>query len=70
MVISTSTSNPDTRKARNLAANPACTISARLTGLDLVLEGEARRVTEPEVLEKAAAQYRAGGWPAQVEGVH
>src|ERR1700704_3431343 len=38
------TSNPNARKARNLAANPACTISARLDGIDLILEGEAIRV--------------------------
>jgi hypothetical protein len=27
------TSGPETRKARNLAANPACTISCRLEGI-------------------------------------
>jgi hypothetical protein len=62
------TSSPTARKARNLAANPACTISARLPGIDLVLEGEAARVVDPEVLEPVAARYRADGWPAQVEG--
>src|SRR6266508_3411494 len=35
------TSGPGTRKARNLSANPACTISVRLTGIDLVVEGDA-----------------------------
>ena len=35
------TSGPATRKARNLAANPSCTLSVRLEGIDLVLEGEA-----------------------------
>jgi hypothetical protein len=62
------TSGPAARKARNLAANPACTISVRLEGIDLVLEGEARRVVAPDVLERAAAHYRAGGWPAEVDG--
>jgi hypothetical protein len=62
-------SGPGTRKSRNLAANPACTISARLEGIDLVLEGEATRVTDPPTLERVAAQYRdVGGWPATVEG--
>ena len=42
------TSGPDTRKSRDLAANPACTISIRLEGIDLVAEGEAHRVTDPE----------------------
>ena len=62
------TSGPDARKARNLAANPACTISVRLAGIDVVFEGEAERVTDPDVLEALAAVYRQGGWPAQVEG--
>jgi hypothetical protein len=62
------TSNPDTRKARNLAANPACTISARLEGIDLVFEGSAARTTDPATLERAAAIYNEGGWPAEVEG--
>ena len=62
------TSNPTTRKARDLAVNPRCTISARLDGIDLVLEGSAARVTDTETLERVAAGYRDGGWPAQVEG--
>jgi pyridoxamine 5'-phosphate oxidase-like protein len=61
-------SGPKTRKARNLAANPACTISARLEGLDLVLEGEAIRVADRPTVEWAARRYREGGWPAEVEG--
>jgi hypothetical protein len=61
-------SGPATRKSRNLAGNPACTIAARLEGLDLVLEGEAGRVTDTPTLERLAAVYREGGWPAEVEG--
>jgi len=61
------TSNPDTRKSRDLAANPACTIAMRLPGIDLVFEGEAARTTDPALLEMVAALYREGGWPAQVE---
>jgi hypothetical protein len=62
------TSGPATRKSRNLAANPACTISVRLEGIDLALEGEAARERDPVRLERAAARYREGGWPAEVEG--
>jgi hypothetical protein len=61
-------SGPGTRKSRNLAHNPACTIAAALPGLDLVLEGEARRVTDAPTLARLAALYRAQGWPAEVEG--
>ncbi len=62
------TSGPQARKARNLAANPACTISVKLEGIDLILEGEAHRVTDAPTLERAAQLYREGGWPAQVQG--
>jgi hypothetical protein len=59
---------PRTRKARNLTANPACTVSCRLPGIDVVLEGRAERVTDPDRLARLAAVYREGGWPAEVDG--
>ena len=62
------TSSPRARKAKNLAANPACTISVRLPGIDLVFEGEATRVTDRPTLDAVVARYQAGGWPAEVEG--
>jgi hypothetical protein len=61
-------SGPATVRARNLAANPACSVGVRLPGVDLTLEGDAQRVTDPDVLERIAAVYREGGWPATVEG--
>ncbi|MGH2516768.1 MAG: pyridoxamine 5'-phosphate oxidase family protein [Ktedonobacterales bacterium] len=62
------TSGREARKARNLAANPACTISVRLEGIDLILEGDAVQVTDQPTLEAVASRYRAGGWPAEVAG--
>lgn len=62
------TANAETRKARNLAANPVCTISCRLATIDLVLEGEVTRVTDAPTLERVAQEYRAGGWPVEVAG--
>jgi hypothetical protein len=62
------TSNLDTVKSRNLAQNPACTISGRLPGLDVVFEGTARILNDPDVLEAVASKYRSGGWPAEVAG--
>jgi len=59
---------PRTRKARNLAAHPTCTVSCRLPGIDVVLEGRAERVTDAGPLERLAAVYREAGWPAQVNG--
>jgi hypothetical protein len=61
------TSGPGTRKARNLATHAACTISAKLDGIDLVFEGEAARVTDPATLEVVVVRFREGGWPAEVE---
>ncbi len=62
------TSGSAARKARNLAANPVCTLSMRLDGIDLVMEGNARRETDLVTLTAVAAVYDAGGWPAQADG--
>jgi hypothetical protein len=62
------TSGPGTLKSRNLAVNPACSVSVRLRGIDLVLEGEAHRVIDSSTLERLADVYRTGGWPAEVDG--
>jgi hypothetical protein len=59
---------PGTQKGRNLANNPACTLTARLDGIDVTFEGAAHRVTDADELEHAAAAYRGGGWPAEVDG--
>jgi hypothetical protein len=61
-------SGPGTRKSKDLAANPACTLSVRLEGIDLVFEGQAKRVTDPTTLEAVAAHYRSGGWPVEAAG--
>src|SRR3954449_6797371 len=62
------TSGPAARKARDLAANPHCTLSLRLPGIDLVFEGEAERESDPATLASVASVYAEGGWPAEVEG--
>jgi hypothetical protein len=61
-------SGPGTRKSKDIGAQPAATISVSLDGIDLTFEGQAARVTDSETLERVAARYREGGWPAQVEG--
>ncbi|HWC29978.1 MAG TPA: pyridoxamine 5'-phosphate oxidase family protein [Dehalococcoidia bacterium] len=49
------------RKARNLAFNPQCTVTtgcnAMDQGVDLVLEGEARRVIDRDLLTRVARGY-------------
>lgn len=57
-----------TQKAKNFTANPAATLSTRIPGYDVTLEGTIDRVIDPETLETLAAIYREGGWPAEVEG--
>ena len=61
-------SGPGTRKSRNLAANPACVVTVSLDDIDLVIEGQAARVTDPATLERLAGAYRDQGWPAEVSG--
>jgi hypothetical protein len=61
-------SGPGTRKSRNLAADPRCTITVSLDDVDLVIEGTARRVTDPATLERIVTLYRDQGWPAEVSG--
>jgi len=61
------TSGPETRKSRNLASNPSCTLSLRLEGIDLVLEGRALRVTDRATLSQVVAVFTEGGWPAEVD---
>ena len=57
-------SGASTRKSRNLAANPGCTIAMRLPdGPDLVLDGDAVPIDAPVVLETVGALIRQSGWP-------
>jgi len=59
-------SGPDTRKSRNLDGNPACAVSMSTKALDLVIEGEAERLTDEATLRRLAERYAQGGWPARV----
>lgn len=56
-----------TRKGENLARDPRCTMSVATHDFDLVVEGEATRVTDPPVVATMAARWNAAGWPARVE---
>jgi hypothetical protein len=56
-----------TRKGRNLSRDPRCTLSVAVHGFDLVVEGEAVRVTDPATVSTMAEQWRTRGWPARVD---
>ena len=55
-----------TRKGRNLARDPRCTIGLAVDEFDLVVEGEAHQVTDaPTVAAMAARWVESDGWPAR-----
>lgn len=56
-----------TRKARNLARDPRCTLSVATQEFDLTVEGEAELVTDPDMVAEMAARWAAEGWPARVD---
>lgn len=56
-----------TRKGRNLARDPRCTVAVATHGFDLVMEGEAVPVADPATVAAMAAHWAAEGWPAQVD---
>jgi hypothetical protein len=57
-------SGAKTRKSRNVEQNPSCAISVSLPGLDLVVNGRARRVTDRSTLQRIVELYVKLGWPA------
>ena len=62
---------PGEQKARNLATNPSCVLTTGsdrfLSGLDVVVEGAAVRVTDEPLLERLAGLWESKlGWPYDV----
>lgn len=58
---------PGTRKARNVARDPRCSLALAVQEFDLVVEGTAARVTDPGLVAARAADWAAGGWPCVVD---
>ncbi len=56
-----------TRKGRNLARDARCALSVATEEFDLVVEGEAHKITDPPVVADMASRWAAGGWPARVD---
>jgi len=54
-----------TRKAKNVARDPRCSVSVATKGFDVMLAGEARRVSDPKVVAEIAALWAGSGWPAE-----
>ena len=58
------TTGERTRKGRNLANDPRCTLGVSTDEFDLAVEGDAAPVDDPEVVAELAARWASGGWPA------
>jgi hypothetical protein len=54
-----------TRKGRNVARDPRCSIAVSVRDADVVIEGDAARVTEPGALARIAKAWADNGWPAE-----
>jgi hypothetical protein len=54
-----------TRKSRNIARDPRCSIAVSARGSDVVVEGEATHVTDPAGVARAAKAWADQGWPAE-----
>lgn len=52
-----------TRKARNVARDPRCALAVAILDADLVVEGDAARVSEPETVARIARAWNDNGWP-------
>jgi Pyridoxamine 5'-phosphate oxidase len=62
-----STTSPRARKGRNLEHRPECSLTARATAIDIVIEGRTSWVTERDLLEQVAAAYDSKyGWPVTI----
>jgi PPOX class probable F420-dependent enzyme len=55
------------RKGRNLERDPRCAVSLSTKEYDVVVEGTAELVTDPDLVYAAAERYAAGGWPCEVD---
>ena len=60
------TTGQGTRKEKNVIDNPHCVVTCSVEGFDVVVEGEASKLTDNAKLERLAEHYRENGWPATV----
>ena len=57
----------DTRKGKNLARDPRCTLSVAAQEFDLVVTGEAALVTDPAHRGRPRDALGSGSWPARAD---
>jgi len=56
-----------TRKGRNLARDPRCSLSLTTHGFDLVVEGIAEQIKDTTTVASMAERWSDQGWPARVD---
>jgi hypothetical protein len=62
-------SKDSTRKSKNLQRNASCVVTADSGDLHLVVEGNARRITDAETLQRASEAFLATrGWSTTIAG--
>jgi hypothetical protein len=54
-----------TRKSRNVARDPRCSIAVSIRDADVVIEGDATPVTDPGLVARVAKMWADNGWPAE-----
>ena len=54
-----------TRKATNVARDGRCAVSVATTDFDVMVAGDARRVSDPERVAEIAGLWATAGWPAE-----
>jgi hypothetical protein len=54
-----------TRKSRNVARDPRCSIAVSVLDADIVIEGDAEAVTDADLVARVAKAWADGGWPAE-----
>jgi hypothetical protein len=56
-----------TLKYRNLGRDPRCSIAVSIRDADLVVEGQAVPVSDPDAIARAAKAWADQGWPAELD---
>jgi len=54
-----------TRKSRNVTRDPRCSVALSVSEADVVIEGDAVRVTDHDALARIAKAWSDQGWPAE-----
>ena len=60
-----------TRKGRNLASNTWCVVGTenrKLPSLDVIVEGQAEPLTDPDAVRRIAEAFASKNWPLEVRG--